>query len=93
MPTAFAKPSDYRSRPAEQRAAIVACGTRVTVGRGILVSDYRIVAEDEAEPRSGRIAAASALGRALLGARVGEAVEYQSGGRVEEIRILAIFAG
>ena len=92
MTTAFATPSDYRSRPLEQRASVVASGTRVTVRRGILVSDYRILGEEEAEPRRGSVAAASTLGRALLGARVGEAVEYQVGDRVEEIRVLAIFA-
>lgn len=92
--TAFAQPSDYRARrgapEADAAIAVVCTGSRVTVRRGILVSDYWIVTDDEADPRRGRIAAASGLGRALIGARVGEAVEYHAGGRIEEIRVLAV---
>jgi transcription elongation GreA/GreB family factor len=93
--TAFANPSDYRTRPQHDRQAghpvgIVSCGTRVTIRRGILLSDWWIV-EEQAEPaRRGRVAAASPLGRALLGARVGDTIEYDAGDRIEEIRILAI---
>lgn len=90
----FAKPRDYAARPPlerfRNRGTVVCRGACITVGRGILVSDLHIVGDDEADARGGRIAEASPLARALLGARLGETVEFQSGGRVEEIRILAI---
>jgi transcription elongation GreA/GreB family factor len=91
---AFAKPSDYRfpasfDRQAGHAVSAVACGTRVTMRRGVLISDWWIIGE-EAEPTRGRLAATSPLGRALLGARVGDTIEYHAGHRVEEIRILAI---
>lgn len=93
--TAFAKPADYRPRVPHDREAgheveAVGCGTRVTIRRGILLSDWWIVDEEEPSPRRGRVAAASPLGMALLGARVGDAIEYHAGPHTEEIRILAI---
>jgi hypothetical protein len=94
MNNAFANPSDYRARPHRRQPSetspTAACGTRVTVRRGILVSDYWIVADEEADPSIGRIAVGSGLARALVGAGVGEAVEYHVGGRTEEIRVLAV---
>lgn len=95
MNTAFAKPHDYSLHASASPRAVpdvVGCGTRVTIRRGILVSDVSIVGEEEAEPTRGRVAAGSPLGRALLGARRGDAIEYHAGGRTEEIRILAIAA-
>ena len=68
-------------------------GTCVTIRRGILVSDVRIVGEDEADPRRGLISSTSPLGRALEGARRGDTVEIEAGGRVEEIAVLAIRPG
>ena len=74
----------------EPRAA--GFGTRVTIRRGILMSDVRIVGEDEAAPSKGLIAWTAPLARALEGAEKGEVVELDAGGRVEEIRVLAIHA-
>lgn len=65
-------------------------GTRVTIRRGILMSDVRIVGEDEADPSRGRIAWTAPLARALEGAERGDVVELEAGGRVEEIRVLAV---
>ncbi len=95
MTATFAKPLDYAARPALERlrarpAGVVRCGACVTIRRGILMSDVRIVPDEEADPRHGRIAESSPLSQVLLGARLGEAVDFQSGGRTEEIRILAI---
>lgn len=68
-------------------------GTRVTIRRGIVMSDVRIVGEDEADPTHGRIAWTAPLARALDGAEKGDVVELEAGGRVEEVRVLAVSAG
>ena len=68
-------------------------GTRVTIRRGILMSDVWIVGEDEADPARGRIAWTAPLARALEGATRGEVVELEAGGRTEEIRVLAVHRG
>ena len=46
-----------------------------------------IVGHDEADPAAGRIAFTAPLGRALMGAEVGENVEFQ--GREDAITVLA----
>jgi transcription elongation GreA/GreB family factor len=71
----------------------VGFGTRVTIRRGILMSDLLIVGEDEAEPSKGRIAWTAPLARALEGAERGDVVELEAGGRTEEIRVLAVGRG
>lgn len=68
-------------------------GTRITIRRGILMSDVWIVGEDEADPAHGRIAWTAPLARALDGAERGDVVELEAGGRIEEIRVLAVRAG
>jgi transcription elongation GreA/GreB family factor len=68
-------------------------GTRVTIRRGILMSDLWIVGEDEADPAYGRIAWTAPLARAIEGAERGEVVELDAGGRTEEIRVLAVLPG
>ena len=68
-------------------------GTRVTIRRGILMSDVRIVGEDEADPANGRIAWTAPLARALEGAERGDVVELEAGGRTEEIRVFAVARG
>ena len=68
-------------------------GTRVTIRRGILMSDVTIVGEDEADPAKGLIAWTAPLARALEGAERGEVVELEAGGRIEEIRVFAVSAG
>lgn len=68
-------------------------GTRVTIRRGILVSDVLIVGEDEAEPAKGRIAWTAPLARAVEGAERGDVVELEAGGRIEEVRVLAVARG
>ena len=79
--------------PYEQRPEFAGFGTRVTIRRGILMSDVWIVGEDEADPSQGRIAWTAPLARALEGAGRGEVVELEAGGRIEEIRVLAVQPG
>ena len=68
-------------------------GTRVTIRRGILMSDLLIVGEDEADPAKGRIAWTAPLARALEGAERGDVVELEAGGRIEEVHVFAVAAG
>lgn len=68
-------------------------GTRATIRRGVVMSEIRIVGEDEADPAHGRIAWTAPLARALQGAERGEVVELEAGGRIEEVRVLAVAAG
>ena len=68
-------------------------GTRVTIRRGVVMSDVTIVGEDEADPAHGLIAWTAPLARALDGAEKGDVVELEAGGRVEEVRVLAVGAG
>ena len=74
-------------RPASTSVEVVAFGHRITIirddGRR---STYRIVGEDEADPRAGSISYVSPLARRLIGKRVGEFVDMDS----HEIQILAI---
>ncbi|HZF94546.1 MAG TPA: GreA/GreB family elongation factor [Allosphingosinicella sp.] len=68
-------------------------GTKVTIRRGILMSDLLIVGEDEADPAKGRIAWTAPLARALEGAERGDVVELEAGGRIEEVRVFAVGPG
>ena len=67
--------------------SVVAFGSQVTIlrddGRR---QTFRIVGEDEADPRGGSIAYVSPLAHRLIGKRVGEAMEM--GGR--EIEVVAV---
>ncbi|EJC79703.1 transcription elongation factor [Rhizobium leguminosarum bv. trifolii WSM2297] len=65
----------------------VAFGSTVTFGRDDgRVQTYRIVGEDEADPRAGSISYVSPVARLLMGKAVGEVVE--TGG--QELEIIAI---
>jgi transcription elongation GreA/GreB family factor len=74
-------------RPAPADVDIVAFGSRVTIRRDDGRDQaFRIVGEDEADPRSGSISYVSPMARALIGKGVGDGADV--GGR--EIEILAI---
>jgi transcription elongation GreA/GreB family factor len=74
-------------RPAPASADVVAFGGRVTIARDDRRRQtFRIVGEDEAEPREGSLSYVSPLARALIGKAVGDVVDM--GGH--EIEILAI---
>jgi transcription elongation factor GreA len=51
---------------------------------------YRIVGPAEADPKAGRVSYESALGKALIGHRVGDAVEIRTPGGAYTVRITAI---
>ncbi len=70
----------------------------VRVGSTVTVSEegfdeeetYSIVGAAEADPSNGRISNESPLGRALLGARIGDSVEFESPGGVVTFEIISI---
>jgi len=51
---------------------------------------YRIVGPAEADPKAGRVSYESALGKALIGHRVGDEVAIKTPGGVYSVRITAI---
>jgi transcription elongation GreA/GreB family factor len=66
---------------------IVAFGSTVTFIRDDQrMQKYRIVGEDEADPKAGSISFVSPVARALMGKRVGDVVD--AGG--QELEVLAI---
>jgi transcription elongation GreA/GreB family factor len=74
-------------QPEPGETVIVAFGSQVTVLRDDdRRQTFRIVGEDEADPRDGSIAYVSPLARLLIGQRVGEAVELDG----REIEVVAI---
>ncbi|MBC7141325.1 MAG: GreA/GreB family elongation factor [Rhodobacteraceae bacterium] len=77
--------------PADQPRDEVAFGARVTVadadGRETV---YEIVGEDEADAGARRIAPQAPLARALLGARVGDVVEWRRPAGRLELEVIAI---
>jgi transcription elongation factor GreA len=68
----------------------------VAVGASVTVSDedgretYAIVGAAEADPLRGRISNESPLGRALLGHRAGDEVEWTSPSGISRVTILAV---
>ena len=88
-----ARRASARLVPTDPHPRSAAFGTKVTIRRGVLVSDVLIVGEDEAEPAKGRVAWTAPLARALEGAIRGEIVELEAGGRVEEIAVLSVRPG
>jgi transcription elongation GreA/GreB family factor len=74
-------------QPEPAEGVVVAFGSRVTVLRDDdHRQTFRIVGEDEADPRGGSIAYVSPLARLLTGKRVGEAAELDG----HEIEVVAI---
>jgi transcription elongation factor GreA len=51
---------------------------------------YRIVGPAEADPKAGRVSYESALGKAMIGHRVGDEVEIKSPNSTYSVRIVAI---
>jgi transcription elongation GreA/GreB family factor len=66
---------------------IVAFGSTVTFGRGDgRVQKYRIVGEDEADPKTGSISFVSPMARILMGKAVGDEVDASD----QELEIISI---
>lgn len=77
--------------PSQQPAGVVAFGaTVVTLDENDTRQTWQIVGEDEAAPTKGRIAPFSPLARALLGAKVGDVVDWQKPGGVVALEIAQI---
>jgi len=73
--------------PAPENTDAVAFGSTVTFEREDgRVQTYRIVGEDEADPRAGSISFTSPVGRALMGKAVGDLASV-AGGDVEIVAI------
>lgn len=69
----------------------VALGARVTVAEeGEEPESYFIVGRTEADPTKGRISNESPLGRALIGRRVGDAIDVQTPGGILRYQIVSI---
>jgi transcription elongation factor GreA len=70
---------------------IVTLGSQVTVKEdGFDPETYVIVGSAEANPGKGRISNESPLGKALLGSRVGDRVEFETPGGTLEMELLRI---
>lgn len=73
--------------PPPETTDIVAFGSTVTFEREDgRVQTYRIVGEDEADPKAGSISYASPMARALIGKAVGDVVSVANG----EVEVVAI---
>ncbi len=80
--------------PATQPKGEVAFGARVTVADGEgRETVYEITGEDEADAALGRIAPQSPLARALIGAHVGDTVEWRRPAGAAELEVIAIAYG
>ena len=74
-------------QPEPADTVVVAFGSQVTILRDEdRRQTFRIVGEDEADPRGGSIAYVSPLAQRLIGKRVGEAVEMDG----REIEVVAV---
>jgi transcription elongation GreA/GreB family factor len=71
-------------------AAVVGIGSRVRYTLNGAERAVTIVGHDEADPAAGLIAFTAPLGRALMGAEVGDTIEFQ--GREDAITVLAAAA-
>jgi transcription elongation factor GreA len=70
---------------------VVAMGSTVRFAEdGADEEVYRIVGPAEADPKAGRVSYESALGKALIGHRVGDEVEIQTPGGAYSVRVTAI---
>lgn len=77
--------------PAAQDTKVIAFGACVTVvAEDDVETEWHIVGEDEADPPAHRIAPFSPLARALLGARVGDVVEWAKPGGTVDLEVTAI---
>lgn len=84
---ASAIPVDPKAQPADE----VAFGARVTVAdEDGAETVYEIVGEDEADATLGRIAPQSPLARALLGAGIGDTVEWKRPAGTVVLEVVAI---
>ncbi|HYL07980.1 MAG TPA: transcription elongation factor GreA [Candidatus Udaeobacter sp.] len=75
----------------QRPTGVVAMGSTVRFSEdGAEEEHYRIVGPAEADPKAGRVSFESALGKALLGHRVGDEVEIKTPHGAYSVRITAI---
>ncbi len=53
--------------------------------------DFKIVGSNEADPRNGKISDESAVGKALIGAKVGKTVQVETPAGITKYKIVTIF--
>ncbi len=76
---------------AQTQRGVVGMGNTVRFAEdGADEESYRIVGPAEADPKAGRVSYESALGKALIGHRVGDEVEIKTPGGAYSVRITAI---
>jgi len=75
---------------AERQKGVVGVGTTVRVETGEGSEKYAIVGPAEADPRHGLISNESPLGRALLGHKAGDEVEWSAPSGTSRVKILAV---
>jgi transcription elongation factor GreA len=73
-----------------REAGVVGVGANVTVNTDEGDETYAIVGAAEADPLHGRISNESPLGRALLGHRAGDEVEWTSPSGTSRVRVTAV---
>lgn len=81
-------------REVETQTDVVGFGSRVEVedtGRAKTTA-YTLVSAPEADPADGKVSVESPMGRALMGARVGDAVKLETPRGVRELKVLSIGA-
>ena len=92
----LARIASARVTPPDDRDGVVRFGATVDVavldGRRAGTQRLTLVGVDEADPTTGRVAFVSPIGRALLGARVGEEVTIAGAGGQRRWRVRAIVA-
>ncbi|HEX6349679.1 MAG TPA: transcription elongation factor GreA [Candidatus Dormibacteraeota bacterium] len=75
---------------AERQKGVVGVGTTVRVEMDEGAEKYAIVGPAEADPLKGMISNESPLGRALLGHRAGDEVEWSAPSGVSRVKILTV---
>jgi transcription elongation factor GreA len=76
---------------AQTQRGVVGMGNTVRFAEdGADEESYRIVGPAEADPKAGRVSYESALGKALIGHRVGDEVEIKTPSGAYSVRITAI---
>ena len=73
-----------------RKSGKVEVGNRVTIYDGKTEKVYQILGSSETSPEKGIISHISPLGKLLLGARVGDELSMEAGGRKKIIKVLAI---
>lgn len=74
----------------ERQRGVAGLGAQVTVETEDGEEKYAIVGPAEADPRAGRISNESPLGRALLGHKAGEEIEWDSPAGRSRLKILKV---